>query len=172
MASRSDTAFERLALGDAVSRELHHGHDIVRAAAASDVPAAMARKAAWLAAKFDGATRTMIGRDALEHLCPSHLEVVACLNPTAKRDLLRRAADERMTVRALRSLAHPAEQNPRSYGSAADLESATRAVETYGSWQDDDLKRLLSGPNAPVITRLAEAGECLAGRVRKISGRA
>lgn len=172
------TAADRLRMGDQVD-EAAAGRTVADAAAALGIPVATAEKARWLARSYTPADRTALGATVLNVLTPSHLELAARLGDL-RPALLRAAAAERMSVRALRHLvdAAPAPGSAASpapapggagaivvLGAVEDLASASASLARYATWDDSRLQKLLDGPNGHVVRALADAGHRLRTRL-------
>src|SRR5262249_6051857 len=141
------------------------------AAAQLGIPAGSAGKACWLARAYPPELCDDIGEAALSRLCLSHLEVAAALPASVRPRILRRAADEALSVRALKMAvvelrAEPAGPNATiTIGGSGQLELAATALNMYVTWPDENLARLLSGANGDVIRRLAKLGARLNERM-------
>jgi hypothetical protein len=165
----TSTPIERLEYGDALLERRRTGERPAEIAAAEGISLALLQKILWLSVCYPRESRGGLG-DALSSLTVSHLEVPARLPAPKRKRLLARAVRERLTVRDLKILVkrmqavHPVEIS----GAEIDLESASRALEIYGTWKDDDLRRLASGRNGSLILRLARAGAELVTRLQPI----
>jgi len=168
------SAAARLRLGDEVDRQATSAPVRVVAQRAGLTEAA-AEKARWLARAYGPAERAAVGAEALALLSGSHLEAAGPAGAD-RAALLRRAADERLSVRKLRALAErgPFREAPTaavaagtvtSIGAAGDLSSASASLARYAAWTDRQLGHLLNGPNGPVVRELALVGRRLAERL-------
>jgi hypothetical protein len=167
--NEADTATGRLDLGDEVGR-LATSDGLARAAEQLGITPAAAQKARWLAHAYGGAERTKIGSECLQSLSPSHLEAAFPAGP-ARIDVLKRAANDGLSVRDTRALAQRAVDAAVNTtgvtvtGAASDLSSASASMIRYAQWDDSRLARLLSGPNGDTIRTLALAGRALSDRL-------
>ncbi len=75
------TAACRLEYGDHVNRRLATGTTPASVAVADGISPQVVAKAAWLARTYGPEARYELGRAVLAALAPSHLEVVAALDP-------------------------------------------------------------------------------------------
>lgn len=169
------SAAARLRLGDELDRQAASAPVRVVAQRAG-LSEAAAEKARWLARSYGPAERAAVGADALALLTGSHLEAAGPAR-AARAALLRRAADERLSVRELRALAGRAAApavphapagpagSVAHLGAAGDLSSASASLARYAAWSDRQLRHLLSGPNGPLVRELALAGRQLAERL-------
>lgn len=166
---REQNAEQRLREGDRAIEQLARGRSAREIAETEGVSREHVAKAVWLSRRYPTGDRTRLGPAVLCVLTPSHLEVAAKCDPGVRQRLLERAAAEKMTVRALKQLARQHSAPPATtaeiVGAAQDLSSARRALETYASWDEPSLSKLLAGPNGPTIQELARAGQALAARL-------
>ena len=163
------TALDYLAFGDAIQQRMRLGR-ATTAQVADDmgISHSVAAKASWLAAAFTAADRARLGHSTLRALNSSQLEAVACLPEPARSALLRRAAKEGLGVRALKELAPSAAATPGSTPTTSiGAPQVAKAVDTYLHFDDEQLRRLLAGPNGPTIKRLARSGAELAARIAR-----
>lgn len=160
------TAGERLAYGDtAIARRATTSAQAI--GLADGLSAEAVAKAMWLARIYPAEARKALGPDLLNELTPSQLEIVAKLESPLRETLLGRAVTQSLSVRDLRELARRETQPSTltTLGGVTDLASARKALETYASWSEPDLTRLIEGPNGELVRGLAAAGNRLAARL-------
>lgn len=168
MPERMSTS-QRLLSADGLRRRVEAGEsqDAVARAEAMSTPAVA--KAVWLSRRFGPESRGLVGT-AIESVSVSHIEAVAALDPATGARLLRRAAAERIPVRALKGLVAEArraggKRSVDALGGAVDLISAKRAVECYCRLDQRALGTLLTGPNGTLISGLVDASQKLGDRI-------
>jgi hypothetical protein len=165
-------AKEQIEVAHQLLRRVAAGDQLAQAAAELGVPAGSAEKVCWLARVYPPELCACLGDDILCRVRVSHLEVAAALPSDVRRQLLRRAAKESLSVRALKMeiaelRAKPAATNGAvTIGGSAQLEGAAKALDMYVTWPDENLACLLSGANGDVIRRLAKAGVRLNDRMK------
>jgi hypothetical protein len=165
------TAKDFLVFGDAVRDRAERDHQpVVDVATDMGASPAVAAKAKWLAGAYSRATRAQLGNEVLGRLSPSHLEVAARAPEGMRVQLLLRAAQDKLGVRALKRLATAGYDSERRGSTMVisgrdDLTSSARAISAYMAFDDEQLDRLLAGPRGVAIKALAQAGAELAMRI-------
>lgn len=157
---------DRLAIGDRVATSVRAGQPLATVADMNDISPAFARKAVWLATKYDTDTRDRLGPDVLRRLTVSHLEAAAGVPPEPRLELLRRAAAQGLSVRDVKDLVVRSHQpTAETFGMTGDLARACKAMEIYAEWPGEALNKLMNGPNGRLVRKLAASGRALANRL-------
>jgi hypothetical protein len=158
--------------GDAIRQRVRlDGSTVAQVAADAGLDLQSTIKANWLAGAYPEKMRAELGRDVLAALTPAHLEAVIRLEPGSRVKLLRKAAADHLTVRALRKRVgeRPTRRGAVTTTTPDDLERAVKAMETYAGFDDSALRRLVTGPNGRKIRNAADAGRVLAARIEEFS---
>jgi hypothetical protein len=139
-------------------------------AEALEIPPGSIEKMSWLARVYPPELCVEIGAEVLCRLRLSHLVVVGALARESRTQLLRRAADEGLSVRALKAAVREVGDQRTAVevttiGGSTQLDGAAKALAMYVTWPADQLARLLRGANGDVIRRLAKAGARLHERI-------
>src|SRR4051812_7881440 len=109
------TALDHLAFGDAIHQRMRLGRaTTAQVAFDMGISHSVAAKASRLAAAFTPADRACLGHSTLRALNSSQLEAVARIPEPTRSALLRRAAKEGVSVRALKELVARATATPSS----------------------------------------------------------
>jgi hypothetical protein len=163
-------ALERLDLGDKVACRPTGAGSLASFATSIGVTPHVAEKALWLARKYPTEERELIGREVLEKLSPSHLEVAARLQPPDRIRALKLAVRDQLSVRALKS---SVEATVATYATVSvlggnTLADAARVLSTYDRLPDEGLRKLLSGPAGGPIEQLANIARRVGDRIQEV----
>jgi hypothetical protein len=166
------TAWDVLGCGDALRGRVECDESTVAAVAAdAGLPLPIAAKAHWLAGIYPDSIRCQISSAVLQRLSAMHLEVVARCDDTLKVRLLRAAACDGLTARALRKMVRAEDGKGgggAGGGTIAALEQSARAMEQYTDFDDRSLRTLISGPNGAKVRQAALAGRSLSERLSAV----
>jgi hypothetical protein len=164
-------AKEHIEIAHQLLQRVREGEPLASAAAELGIPAGSVEKLRWLARAYPADLCAGLGDEILGRLHLSHLVEVAALDADTRKHLLARAAEERLSVRALKLEVsalhvHPSASNAAvTIGSIAQLEGAAKALDMYVTWPDDRLAQVLGGANGELIRRLAKTGARLKDRM-------
>lgn len=164
------TAAARLEEGDQILARLGTSTSPSTLAVELHVSVVYVEKAAWLARAFTPADRDELGA-VLDAVTPSHLEAVAKLPAAVRIDLLRRAHEGNLSVRAMKAIAAQAgDAAGDGARGAPDLQWATKAVQMYARLDGRGLGHLLGGPNGSAVTSLVKAAVALGRKIEEVRG--